>query len=128
MKKLIFVVLAGTLVYTTTYFDCGSNYLPPSPGGGFYVETTYNGSIAPGTLVSGQWKQDYPGAGGSDYDFPPSDTDIVGNLAVEYGRAPALWNFTEHSGPCENQSVDGDTTPDKTTYLACLTVFGLGIG
>jgi hypothetical protein len=53
MKKLIDVIVVLGLVYTTCYFDCGSNYPPPPAVGGFYIETQVNGEFQSFVNVSG---------------------------------------------------------------------------
>jgi hypothetical protein len=86
-EKLIFVIVTCGLVYATTYFDCGSNYPPPTPGGGFYIEITINGTFYSNVGVNGSWQNDLSGAQGSLYTFGVT-TDLVGDAYISGGRAP----------------------------------------
>jgi hypothetical protein len=111
------------LVYATTYFDCGSNYPPPTLGGGFDIETLIDGTFESFVTVNGSWQKDSSGALGSVFNFTTT-TDIVGNADIENGRAPATWNFSESSGACAGaNSVTAAvySLGQGVTYLNCVT-------
>lgn len=126
MRKLTLVIAICSLAYVTTYFDCGSNYSPPSGEGGFYIETFTNGAFSPFVYVDGQCQGDYSGAQGSVYSFDNVITDIVGNADISGGRAPAIWVFTDLSGQCAGYTSNPFPVGlQQTIYLNCL---GGGVG
>jgi hypothetical protein len=132
MRKLIRVAGVIGLVYLTTYFDCGSNYPPPppgTPGGGFYVETQINGDFQSTVYFSAFWQSDLSGAQGSVFSFSsPPPTDLVGNLYITNGRAPASWTFNEQSGACSGLSVTAPVSLGNVTTLECIATGDLGSG
>src|ERR1035438_1879743 len=126
MEKLIRVAGIIGLVFLTTYFDCGSNYPPPTPGGGFYIQTLINGAFEGAVSVGGSWDSDSSGAQGSVFSFSWT-TDPLGNYYVANGRAPATWTFTEYSGYCAGLSTTGPVGLTGTSTLNCYSG-GVGVG
>ncbi|MGB6387265.1 MAG: hypothetical protein WBD25_15500 [Terriglobales bacterium] len=126
MGKLIRVAGIIGLVCLTTYFDCGSNYPPPTAGGGFYIQTLINGAFESLVSVGGSWNSDSSGAQGSVFSFSYT-TDPLGNYYVANGRAPATWTFTEYSGACEGLSTTGPVGLTGTSTLNCYSG-GVGDG
>jgi hypothetical protein len=127
MKKLIPIVALFAFVYALMGFDCGSSYPPPSPGGGFFIQTILNGLPAGSVKASGNWTSDISGAQGSAYSFATT-TDSVGSAYIGNGRAPANWNFYEQNGPCVGLGVPSQSFLQGTTQLICTSSIGLGYG
>ncbi|MGB2606528.1 MAG: hypothetical protein WBC78_23190 [Candidatus Sulfotelmatobacter sp.] len=126
MKKIILIIALFGSVYALMGFSCGSNYPPPTPGGGFFIQTFVNG-LATSVDASGNWTSDISRAQGSAYSFATA-TDSVGGAYIGNGRAPANWNFFEQSDPCAGLGSPGQSYLQGTTQLICVSTTGLSYG
>lgn len=126
--KVMMIIVLSALAMGAD--DCGSSP-PPSPGG-FTIQTDniVFGPLAlpipvraPNIEVSGEWQFDRPTAEnpteGDQRSWRNGNSGALGQTYVDRGRAPALWQWGELSGPCTDQIIQVRVNLKKTTVLYC---------
>ncbi|MDQ6652247.1 MAG: hypothetical protein M3Y84_05845 [Acidobacteriota bacterium] len=127
MRKVTFILLLATLLWTSMAFSCRSG--PPPVGFTVLTTITFFGAMGipverPQTNVevAGQWERDLPILGtvlGANTFF--TGNSGAGKLRVNGARAPARWQFGEFSGTCANQSIVLDVRQNDGVLLNCDT-------
>ncbi|HEV2960298.1 MAG TPA: hypothetical protein VG649_00620 [Candidatus Angelobacter sp.] len=135
MKKLVFVLLALSIMGFMGCPSSGPTLPPTTTGGGFFFSTftSFNLAppvIAPVTTIQGTWVKDQPAAVGSPATWTQT-SNAAGIGIVLNGRAPAdwkaEWKFSLVTA-CEGQTVAVTVhfVDDDVGLLCAVTTVVLG--
>jgi hypothetical protein len=127
MKKICALSALFVVVLLAVGFDCGSGTPPPPVG--FQVHTMDEQDIfgtledSPGINLSFHFEDLAPGqVQGFITTFTNVNTDSNGLYSAVEAETPAVWNFTEHNGPCAGLSAPALVSNGATQPLDCISV------